>query len=159
MIPVEAQFYALVAMILFGIVMGLSFDIYRELRYSFKLKSLGTNIWDLLVWLIFIVLAYAVLLYINYGEVRLYIFMAIALGLLVYFRFFSRMARKPIKIILFILLKLLSLLWKIIKIPFAIIQRVLMFPANLVSLVILKIFGPIKRLPKSLRNRFKQKSE
>lgn len=157
MIPVEAQFNALLAMILFGFFMGIAFDIYREIRYSFKLKTIATNIWDLIMWLIFLVLAYAVLLYINYGEVRLYIFMAMALGLLIYFRFFSSLTRKPIKIVLFLLLKIISLLWKIIRIPFTILQRVLMLPANLISLAIFKLIGPVKGLPKSVAGRFKKK--
>ena len=158
MIPVEAQFNALIAMTLFGGLMGVLFDFYRELRYSFKLKPLATNIWDLILWLIFLVLAYSVLLYINYGEVRLYIFMAIALGLLIYFRFLSDFARKPIRVVLFVSLKVLTLLWKIVRIPFLFLQRVLMLPANLISLTIFKIIEPVRRLPKSLAGKFKKKS-
>jgi len=159
MIPVEAQFNALIAMTLFGIFMGIVFDTYREIRYYFKFKPITTNVWDLIVWLILLVLAYAVLLRINYGEVRLYIFMAIALGLLIYFRFFSRLAGKPIKIALFVLLKTLSLLWKIIRIPFALLQRVLMIPANLLSLVIFKLIGPVKGFPQTVVGKFKKKRE
>lgn len=145
MIPVEAQINALIAMTFFGLVMGIGFDIYRELKSSFKLKSMAVNILDLLIWIIFIILAYAVLLFTNYGQVRLYIFMAVALGLLLYFRWFSRAARKPIRIGLAVLLKLLSFLWKVVKIPFVFLCKVLMLPANFVSLVLLKLISPVRR--------------
>lgn len=146
MIPIEAQFFALVAMVLFGIFMGIAFDIYRELKITFQLNPITTNIWDFIVWLIFIFLAYIVLLYTNYGEVRLYIFMGIAVGLLVYFRFFSRMARKPIRIILFLLLKTVSFLFSVVKVPITILQKILVFPANILSLAFFKIIFPIKKL-------------
>ena len=157
MIPVKAQFHSLVAMVLFGIAMGISFDIYREVRKTFRLKPMATNIWDFLVWLIFIASAYTVLLYTNYGEVRLYIFMGIALGLLVYFRFFSRAARKPIRILLFVLLKVCSVLWTIGRIPLIFLQKVLVFPANLLCLAVFKLIAKVKRKLKALSRWFPPK--
>lgn len=151
MIPVEAQFQALVAMVILGVVMGIAFDIYRELRNTFRLKPMATNVWDLLVWLIFVILAYAVLLYTNYGEVRLYVFMGMALGLLIYFRIFSKTARKPIQIMLFALLKIISIVWIVVKIPFVFLQKVLVVPANLISLVLFKLFDPVRRVYRKLR--------
>ncbi|MGI6553891.1 MAG: spore cortex biosynthesis protein YabQ [Bacillota bacterium] len=146
MIPVGAQFYALVAMILFGVVMGAAFDIYREVRNTFRFKPMSTNIGDLLVWLLLVALAFAVLLYINQGEVRLYVFLGMALGLLAYFRFISGMAQKPIQVLLYIFFKTASLLWTVFRIPFSFLQRVLIFPANLLSLLLFKLIFPFKKL-------------
>lgn len=158
MIPVEAQFKALIAMILFGFGMGIGFEIYRELKRIFRLRPLATNFWDLIIWLIFLGVAYGVLLYINYGQVRLFIFIAMALGLLIYFRFFSRIARRPIRILLIFILKVLSLIWKVVRIPLVLVHRVLMLPANLVSLLIFKIISPLKRLKARLKTKFNKKN-
>lgn len=158
MIPIEVQFQALIAMTLFGFAMGICFDIYRELRGILRLKPRATNVGDLVVWLIFLVAAYMVLLYTNYGQVRLFIFMAIALGLLIYFRLFSRFLRKPIHMILLAILKVLSLIWKVLRIPLALVLRVLMLPANLISLLVFKLISPVKRIKSSLKARLGKKN-
>ncbi len=158
MIPIEVQFQALIAMTLFGFAMGIVFDIYREVKTIFKLRPMTTNFWDLIVWLVFLVAAYGVLLYINYGQVRLFIFMAIALGLVIYFRFFSKIVQKPIHIFLFIILKVLAVIWKVLRIPFALVLRILMLPANLVSLLILKLINPLKVAKGKLKAKFDKKN-
>lgn len=157
MIPVGAQFCALVAMVLFGAVMGMAFDIYREVRNTFRFKTITTNIGDLFVWLLLLVLAFTVLLYINYGEVRLYVFLWMALGLLIYFRFISETARRPIQVLLYIIIKSASLLWIVFRIPFGFLQRVLIFLANLLSLLLFKLIFPFKKLFKFFRRPFAPK--
>jgi spore cortex biosynthesis protein YabQ len=157
MIPVEAQVKALIVMILFGFAMGVGFEIYRELKRIFRLRPRAINFWDLVIWLIFLGVAYGVLLHINYGQVRLFVFIAMALGLLIYFRFFSPIARRPISILLIFVLKVLSLVWKVVRIPLVLVHRVLMLPGNLISLLILKIISSFKKLKTNLKTKVKTK--
>ena len=124
--------------------------IFIEVRNTFRFKTITTNIGDLFVWLLLLVLAFTVLLYINYGEVRLYVFLWMALGLLIYFRFISETARRPIQVLLYIIIKSASLLWIVFRIPFGFLQRVLIFLANLLSLLLFKLIFPFKNCSNSL---------
>lgn len=150
MVPVEAQFYTLFAMTLLGMVMGLFFDIYRETVNILRLKKAVVDLWDLLIWILFIGITFVVLLYTNYGDVRFFVFIGIGIGLLAYFRLLSRTCRKIIRIGLFILFKILAIIWKIVRVPLTLIQKILAVPANLISLMLLKTVIPVVRKLKSL---------
>lgn len=155
MIPIEAQFYDLLVMILLGVIMGIFFDVYRELRNTFRFKKMTTNLWDLLVWMVLVVIAFAVLLYINYGDVRFYIFIGMAAGMLLYFSLLSRKSRRIIQTALFIFFRVLAALWLVFRIPLTIVQKILTFPANLISLLLLKTIRPVLKKFKALAGRFK----
>lgn len=155
MVPVEAQFYTLLAMTLLGMVMGLFFDIYRETVNVLRLKKAVLDLWDLLIWILFIGITFVVLLYTNYGEVRFFVFIGIGIGLLAYFRLLSRTCRKIIRIGLSIFFKVLAVIWKIVRVPLTLIQKILAVPANLISLVLLKTVVPVVRKLRSLTACFK----
>lgn len=155
MVPVEAQFYTLLAMTLLGLVMGLFFDIYRESGNALRLKKTALDLWDLLIWILFIGIAFVVLLYTNYGEVRFFVFIGMGIGLLAYFRLLSHTCTKIIRIVLSVFFKVIALIWRIIRVPLALIQKILAVPANLISLMLLKTVIPVVRKFKSLAARFK----
>lgn len=159
MIPIESQFFSLFAMVLLGIVMGIVFDTYRELRCTFRLKAMATNLWDLLVWIALAVIAFVVLLFTNNGQVRFYIFVELAIGLIFYFVFLSNPSRKAIRIALYIFFRIVAAIWWVMRIPLGIIQRILTVPANLISLMLLKTLVPPFRKCKALSLRFKRKKK
>lgn len=152
MIPVETQFYTFAVTILLGVLMGVFFDFYRETRRKVRLKKLGTDIFDFLVWVFFAGLAFGTLLYVNNGEVRGFTFLGIFLGLLVYFGFFSRPAVKGIRLTVHAGSKVFSFLWKLIRVPMIIFYKCIYFPANLISLLILKAVIPVTNMLKKLRS-------
>ncbi len=78
------QGYIFVIFILNGFLIGILFDIFRILRKSFKTKDIITYIEDILFWIITgIFLLYSVFRF-NNGEIRLYMFIAILIGVLLY---------------------------------------------------------------------------
>lgn len=78
------QGYIFVIFILNGFLIGILFDIFRILRKSFKTKDIVTYIEDILFWIITgIFLLYSVFRF-NNGEIRLYMFIAILIGVLLY---------------------------------------------------------------------------
>ena len=106
-----------------GICIGLIYDIFRVLRKNFHTSDLITQIEDVifLVFSGFLVL-YSILKF-NNGEVRFYLFMAIFLGILLYFLTIS----KPYVIILNIIVKfckkILSFFVNFVKIPYTFIKN------------------------------------
>lgn len=85
-----AQFIAF--LISFGIGIGAAFffDFYRVTRRALRLSRWGTGIGDLLVWIVLTCLVFGLLLLVNWGEVRWYILLGLALGAAFYYRALSR---------------------------------------------------------------------
>lgn len=73
------------ALCLGGLLVGFIFDVYTGLRSVFRLqRGLLTNIGDLVYWLIVTAVVYVLLFITSGGEVRLYMFVGVALGVWIY---------------------------------------------------------------------------
>ncbi|WP_027339857.1 spore cortex biosynthesis protein YabQ [Halonatronum saccharophilum] len=72
-------------MLLLGIGIGIIFDLYRVLRWKIRVKRLFTDLGDLLFSLLITLITFIILIYSNGGEVRLYIFLGIISGQLIYY--------------------------------------------------------------------------
>lgn len=89
-IPVDIQStYFLITMIL-GIAVGFLFDANRTCRYFWRPRRHVGVVLDLIFWLVVTVVVYAGLLLANWGEVRFYVFVGMALGLAFYYLTVSR---------------------------------------------------------------------
>ena len=88
--PVALQAWLLVLTVLAGILIGLFFDVYRVagkfLRPSRRVLFFG----DLLFWLLAAVFVFLILLIGSRGEVRVYIFIGLLTGWILYVLLFSR---------------------------------------------------------------------
>lgn len=74
-----------VLLILGGLVVGFFFDVYSAFRNIFRLRrGMLSNVGDLAYWVITTVLIYGLLFITSGGEVRLFMFMAIAVGTWIY---------------------------------------------------------------------------
>ena len=87
MIYNQAQLFLI--FIITGIMIGILFDFFRILRKSFKTNDLVTYFEDFIFWILtgFCIL-YTIFTF-NNGEIRLYMFLAIAIGIIVYMIIFS----------------------------------------------------------------------
>ena len=78
------QFYTFFIFILVGMIIGITYDLFRIWRKSFKTIDIITYIQDFLFW----IFTGAILLYsifnFNNGELRSYIFIGIFLGVILY---------------------------------------------------------------------------
>ena len=73
-----------------GIIIGILFDIFRISRKIFKTSDILTYIEDILFWLISgLIILFSIFLF-NNGELRLYIFIGISIGILIYMLSISR---------------------------------------------------------------------
>lgn len=78
------QAYNFIIFILNGFAIGVIFDAFRILRKSFKTSDFITCIEDISFWILSGLLTIFSITFFNYGEIRLYIFIAIIIGIIVY---------------------------------------------------------------------------
>lgn len=89
-LTIQAETFAVLAIT--GVLLGFLFDFYRVLRGIHKPRSIITYLSDFVYWLIATVIAGGALLYSNWGEMRLYVVIALLAGAWGYFRLLSRSA-------------------------------------------------------------------
>ena len=136
------QGYIFVIFILNGFLIGILFDIFRILRKSFKTKDIVTYIEDILFWIITgIFLLYSVFRF-NNGEIRLYMFIAILIGVLLYMLILSSYI---IKINVKIITSVKNLFQKIFNVFFKPFKKLF----DKIRLMITNVF---KKNQKSIKN-------
>jgi len=117
---VYEQVFCLIVFAITGIVISIIFDMFRILRRSFKTPDFITYIQDILFWIIAgIIMLFAIFKF-NNGQIRSYIFIGTALGIIVYMltlsKYFIKYSVSIIKVIKKIVYFLISFIWKIAKI-------------------------------------------
>ena len=141
MIYNQAQLF--LVFIINGIIIGIFFDFFRILRKSFKTSDFSTYIEDLLFWILTGFSILFTLFKYNNGEIRLYMFLAIAIGILLYMLIFSSYI---IRINVSIILLLKKLFKKIIYFIFIPIKFILKIVKKIIFKPISFIFINIKSL-------------
>lgn len=130
MIMAQNQAYLFIVFSLTGVVIGLLFDFFRILRRSFKTSNIITYFEDVLFWILTGVLILYNIWYFNNGEIRIYMFLGIIMGVLIYMLTLSN-------IIISLLSKILNSIVKVLELPF----RTLFSIFHKFFTVIMKIFN------------------
>ena len=84
------QLYSFFIFTLLGVIISIIFDIFRILRKTFKTPDIITYIEDILFWIITGTITLMAIFLFNNGELRIYIFLGIAIGSILYMLFISR---------------------------------------------------------------------
>lgn len=123
----ENQAYLFLIFSFTGIIIGVLFDFFRILRRTIKTSNIATYIEDILFWVLTGFLILYNIMYFNSGEIRIYMFLAIILGVLIYMftlsniliKIFSKILKviiitleTPIKWVKAILSKLITIIVK-----------------------------------------------
>ncbi|ACV61176.1 spore cortex biosynthesis protein YabQ [Desulfofarcimen acetoxidans DSM 771] len=144
--PLSEQIYAFLVIVLTGIASGFCYDFYVTLKTSCKFKKIAIGIGDLLFWLTLTALIFSLLIVSNYGEIRLYVFIALGLGLLIYFKILSKNMINLLYKLFYLIEKLWRLtvkvgcfLFKVIILPLVIIKKIIFYPLNIIVNIICKI--------------------
>ena len=134
------QLFCLFIFILTGLVIGILFDIFRILRKSFKTTDFITYLEDIIFWILTgCIMLFSIFIF-NNGEIRSYVFIGIAIGIILYMlvisRFFIRISVNIIKFI----------------------KRILSYPIKLIKNVVTKIIlKPTLKILKNIHNLTKNK--
>jgi spore cortex biosynthesis protein YabQ len=89
LVSLDVQLYMLFVFVITGIALGVVFDAYRSLRRVFKIRGVLTHLLDLILWITWIFLMGWGMLFGNWGDLRLYVFVGIGIGLFIYFQLAS----------------------------------------------------------------------
>jgi spore cortex biosynthesis protein YabQ len=126
------QFLTMALMIGCGLGLGIFFDIYRVISGKLDLNRWIIAILDIIYGLVAAAAVFRVLYYSNYGQLRFFIFLALLLGIFLYYRLLSR-------IIIRIVVKIIALMewaW----------NRIIIRPIQLFYTVLHIFFGFFKAL-------------
>ena len=130
------QTYLFIIFIINGMLIGLLFDFFRILRKAIKTNDFVTYIEDILFW----ILTGGILLFsiftFNNGEIRLFLFLGIFVGILLYMITLSSYIIKINLIIINFLKKIIYKIIKFIMIPFKyliiLIKRIFLKPITFI---------------------------
>jgi spore cortex biosynthesis protein YabQ len=86
---VTTQLSSFLILLLTGLVLGGFFDLYRTWRGTVKVSRKMTVVGDLLFWLVALITATLLIFWSTWLELRLYVWLAVALGLVLYLTTFS----------------------------------------------------------------------
>ena len=110
----QNQAYLFLVFSLTGVTIGILFDFFRILRKSIKTSNIITYIQDILFWILTGIIILYSIWYFNNGELRIFVFLGIIIGILIYMTTLSN-------IIVKIFTKILVFIINILKIPFKLI--------------------------------------
>ena len=107
----QNQAYLFLVFSLTGVEIGILFDFFRILRRTIKTGNIVTYIQDILFWILTGILVLYNIWYFNNGEIRVYMFLGIIIGTLIYVSTLSNIFVK-------LFTRILNTIIKVLEIPF-----------------------------------------
>ena len=136
----QSQAYAFAIYILSGLLIGIFFDIFRIHRRSFETSDLITCIQDIAFWLITGLFLLYVIFKFNNGELRWYIFLGAALGIVLYMLIFSKHFIKINVAIITFVKNIFIYIWKFVSIPLIWLKKLIFKPIFFMFINVRKMF-------------------
>jgi spore cortex biosynthesis protein YabQ len=110
------QWMTMAAMLLSGLGMGTVFDGYRVVSNELKFPRWWLPVLDVIYWMTAALVVFRVLYASNNGEVRAYVFIGLAIGIVIYYLLLSRVVIVVVKWLIGAVRKLISILLKCLEI-------------------------------------------
>ena len=137
---ISNQAYLFLIFIINGILIGLLFDFFRISRKVIKTSDIVTYIEDIIFWILTgIIILYSIFVF-NNGELRLFMFLGILLGTIIYMLFISSYIIKINIKIINIIQKLINILLMPFKIMLKILRKTFIKPITFLFINLRKIF-------------------
>ncbi|KRE95870.1 spore cortex biosynthesis protein YabQ [Paenibacillus sp. Soil766] len=112
----HVQFQTIFMMFLSGICIGALFDIFHVLSGKLRLPRWTIPIVDSIYWIVAIILVFKMLIYSNEGQVRIFIFLGMGIGLCFYFGLLSPLVIRLILILIRIIVAIYRFLTRTVEI-------------------------------------------
>ncbi|KXZ40594.1 spore cortex biosynthesis protein YabQ [Alkalithermobacter thermoalcaliphilus JW-YL-7 = DSM 7308] len=132
----NSEIYIFIVTVYTGILIGLIYDMYRAISYSFKVNKVVRVIEVSLFWTITSIVQFFILHKVNGYDLRFYNFLGVIIGLVIYFNTIS-------KYILKLNLKIIKKIISIFKFIFSIFQGIyyaIVYPIHLIfDIIIYKV--------------------
>jgi spore cortex biosynthesis protein YabQ len=88
-VTLQVQFVTMMLMFSSGLLLGMLFDVFRVLSAKLRLPRWTLPLADIFYWIVATILVFRVLIYSNEGQVRVFVFLGILIGICFYFAFLS----------------------------------------------------------------------
>ena len=141
----QNQAYLFLVFSLTGVIIGILFDFFRILRRTIKTSNFITYVEDILFWILTGFLILYSIWYFNNGEIRIYMFLGIILGVLIYMLTLS-------SILIKIFSKLFRILINMLELPFKTIISVFRKLITAKEKIFIKITKKIKNKKGNFEN-------
>ncbi|WP_446898053.1 spore cortex biosynthesis protein YabQ [Clostridium sp. LBM24168] len=115
---ISAQVKLIVFSAAAGIITGVLFDVYRIIRGYTNINKLVIFIEDILFWIFSAIMIFVFLLYTNYAYTDMYVYLWIAVGIVIYFKLASKAFLSLEKRIFKFLGRVIRITLNTIKYPF-----------------------------------------
>ncbi|MGI5881282.1 MAG: spore cortex biosynthesis protein YabQ [Syntrophomonadaceae bacterium] len=125
MSTVLIQIQAFCGTLLLGIGAGLIFQYYQTAIRLAGLSKFALYVVDLTLWIVMIGLIFAAMFFINGGEMRVYVLLALLIGILIYYYKFSRKMQALVGYMAEATVAILMRLARIIRQPFLWLGKVI----------------------------------
>lgn len=129
----HVQFLTLYLMAGSGVVLGIGFDIIEVLAHEFRLRRWTTALMDIGYWLVATLFVFQVLVYANDGQVRMFVFIGLFVGVIIYFYLLSRIVRLTVNGVLTFFLRLLRGVGRIL---YTLLIRPLLYLYRLLQIIL-----------------------
>ncbi|MGI6685114.1 MAG: spore cortex biosynthesis protein YabQ [Bacillota bacterium] len=140
-----AQCFNFLSAIGIGLLIGVLFDFYRGLGRKCRPSPKTIPLWDIFWWLLVTVLVFYILLNLNWGELRLYLFLGQIIGFVFYYKKISPYFLRNFIAFLNFLEKAIKKLVIIIVIPLRVIKNAILWPFIFIYLGIKRIVHYYKK--------------
>lgn len=144
--PLQAQLVSFLITVIAGMAAGLLYDLYILLRRTIRPKRWVTDLGDLLFWLLAIGTVYGILLIFNWGEVRLYVFIGLVVGAVLYYNLLSKVFVMVITKVVQGIATFVTYLWMAITFPFQLAKRIILIPLGIIGILLSKITKLVKKI-------------
>jgi len=149
MTPLDIQLYNFFVMVLAGALIGLIYDSYRVLRLVVRPGAALTTLGDFILVTCIAVTVGVALLVGNWGDLRLYVFIGIALGLGLYYELasdtFMKVSFWVLRQTIRLAVSLAELLYRAVAIPVAFIVGLLIIPLGFLWRLFRAAWGRARR--------------
>ena len=146
--------------IIIGMILGVVFDVFRILRKSFKTSDIITNIQDILFGIITGTILLSAIFLFNNGELRLYLFLGIVFGIIIYMLSISKYFIKINIIIINFIKRIIILITKPFIFLLKFIKKLIFKPISFIcinlKLLFNKIFNNFKKTTKINKKTIKE---
>lgn len=146
--------------IIIGMILGVVFDVFRILRKSFKTSDIITNIQDILFGIITGTILLSAIFLFNNGELRLYLFLGIVFGIIIYMLSISKYFIKINIIIINFIKRIIILITKPFIFLLKVIKKLFFKPISFIcinlKLLFNKIFNNFKKTTKINKKTIKE---
>ncbi|MCX7711966.1 MAG: spore cortex biosynthesis protein YabQ [Clostridia bacterium] len=143
------QAYVFLCAVAGGILIAFLYDLFRIRRKALKTNIVFIYIEDFVYWILVALVMFGIVYFSNEGELRGYIFLGTLTGVILYILTLSKIVIGSAIMIIKVIYRIVSTIWKVVTYPFRLVYKILRVPARGVKKHTRRFFQGAKHVTKS----------